>query len=132
MEALQQLQRHLPPWAFDAFRLCVWLVLLVVIFVPLERLWAQHPQKIFRRGFLTDLGYYFLNGLLPKLLLTLPLSAVAWTLHHSAPTASRRPNGADRLGRDPAVRDALRGGADRWRIRRVLGPSLDARDSRAM
>jgi sterol desaturase/sphingolipid hydroxylase (fatty acid hydroxylase superfamily) len=87
MEALQQLQRHLPPWAFDAFRLCVWLVLLVVIFVPLERLWAQHPQKIFRRGFLTDLGYYFLNGLLPKLLLTLPLSAVAWTLHHSVPSA---------------------------------------------
>src|ERR1035438_10411944 len=86
METLRQLQQHLPTIAFDAFRLCVWLVLLLVIFVPLEKLWAQHRQKVFRRGFLTDLGYYFLNGLLPKLLLTLPLSMIAWGVHHFAPS----------------------------------------------
>src|ERR1700689_2098394 len=86
MESLQQLQEHLPPLAFDTVRLCVWLALLVVVFVPLERLWGQH-QKVFRRGFLTDLGYYFLNNnLLPKLLLTLPLSAIAWGVHHFVPS----------------------------------------------
>src|ERR1035438_5910905 len=82
MEALQQLQPHLPPFAFDAFRLGVWLALLVVILVPQESLWAQHPHKVVRRGFLTDLGYYFLNSLLPKLLVTMPLSMIAWGLHH--------------------------------------------------
>ena len=87
MELIQQLQEHLPPLAFDTFRLGVWLVMLLVVFVPLEKLWARHPQKVFRKGFLTDLGYYFLNNLLPKLLLTLPLSAIAWGVHHFVPSA---------------------------------------------
>jgi hypothetical protein len=34
----------------SAFRLCVCLVLLAVIFVPLEHLFALHPEKIFRKG----------------------------------------------------------------------------------
>lgn len=39
-----------------------------LIFVPLERLAAIHPeQKIFRRGWGNDLIYFFLNGLLIKL-----------------------------------------------------------------
>jgi sterol desaturase/sphingolipid hydroxylase (fatty acid hydroxylase superfamily) len=82
METLRQLQQNLPPFALDIFRLCIWLVLLMVIFVPLERLCAQHPQKVFRKGFLTDLGYYFLNSLLPKFLLILPMSMVAGGLHY--------------------------------------------------
>lgn len=86
MEILRQLQQHLPPFAFDVFKLCIWLMLLMVVFVPLERVCARHPQKVFRKGFLTDLGYYFLNSLLPKLLLILPLSMIAWALHHFAPS----------------------------------------------
>jgi sterol desaturase/sphingolipid hydroxylase (fatty acid hydroxylase superfamily) len=58
----------------------------MAIFIPLERLCALHPQKIFRKEFLTDLGYYFLNSLLPKLLLILPLSIIAWGLHQSMPS----------------------------------------------
>lgn len=85
MEALRQLQQHLPPLAFDVIRLSIWLVLLVLIFVPLEKLYAQHRQKVFRKGFLTDLGYYFLNSLLPKLLLILPLSLIARVLHSLVP-----------------------------------------------
>lgn len=85
METLRQLQQHLPPLALDVFRLCIWLMLLMVIFVPLERLCARHPQKVFRKGFLTDLGYYFLNSLLPKFLLILPMSMVAGGLHYLAP-----------------------------------------------
>jgi len=76
------MQQYIPSFALDVFRLWIWLALLMVIFVPLERLCAQHRQKVFRRGFLVDLGYYFLNSLLPKLLLILPMSIVAWGVHY--------------------------------------------------
>lgn len=85
METLRQLQQHLPPFAFGVFKLCIWLLLLMVVFVPLERFFARHSQKVFRKAFLTDLAYYFINSLLPKLLLILPLSLIAWGLHFLAP-----------------------------------------------
>jgi sterol desaturase/sphingolipid hydroxylase (fatty acid hydroxylase superfamily) len=53
-----------------------------VIFVPLERLCALHRQEVFRKEFLTDLGYYFLNGILLRMLLVLPISVIVWTVHH--------------------------------------------------
>src|SRR5260370_10387460 len=37
-------------------------LLTLLIFVPVERLFAARPQKIFRRGVLTDLAFLFLNG----------------------------------------------------------------------
>lgn len=86
METLRQLQQHLPPFTLDVFKLCIWLLLLIVVFVPMERLCGLHVQKVFRRGFITDLGYYFLNGLLPKLLLAVPLSIVAMALHYLGPS----------------------------------------------
>ncbi len=70
----------------DALRLSVWLGLLLLIFVPLERLSPQHKQKVFRQEFLIDLLYYFLNSLLPKFLLVLPLSILAWAVHRLEPT----------------------------------------------
>ena len=85
METLRQLQQHLSPFALDVFRLFVWLLLLIVIFVPLERFCALHNQSVFRKGFLTDLSYYFLNSLLPKFLLILPLSIIAGALHYLVP-----------------------------------------------
>lgn len=85
METLRQLQQHLPPFALDVFKLCIWLLLLMVVFVPLERLCGLHPQKVFRKAFLTDLGYYFLNSLLTKLILILPLSMLAMALHNFVP-----------------------------------------------
>ena len=38
------------------------LLLTVLIFVPFERLFAARPQKIFRRGLLTDMAFLFING----------------------------------------------------------------------
>ena len=58
----------------------------MIIFVPLERFFAQHQQKVFRKEFLVDLGYYFLNSFLPKLLLILPMSIIAWGVHHLEPS----------------------------------------------
>lgn len=79
--------QQLPAIAIEFLRLCVWLLLLMVIFVPLERIWGLHPQKVFRKTFLTDLGYYFLSSLLPKVLLVLPMAAIGWTLHRIMPAA---------------------------------------------
>ena len=62
------LQLH--TFLISILRLSLWLAILVVIFVPLERLFAAHPQKIFRKGIGTDLGYYFLSSLLPALVLS--------------------------------------------------------------
>jgi sterol desaturase/sphingolipid hydroxylase (fatty acid hydroxylase superfamily) len=80
------MQQYLPSLALDVFRLCIWLVILSLVFIPVERLFAQQQQPIFRPGFLTDLGYYFLNGVLPKLLLILPISILAWGVHHFVPS----------------------------------------------
>jgi sterol desaturase/sphingolipid hydroxylase (fatty acid hydroxylase superfamily) len=71
--------------ALDFIRLCVWLLILMIVFVPLERLCALHPQKVFRKAFFTDLGYCFLSGLLPKLLLIPPMAMVAWVVHFLVP-----------------------------------------------
>jgi sterol desaturase/sphingolipid hydroxylase (fatty acid hydroxylase superfamily) len=71
-------QQHLLAFAISVARLCAWLVLVTLIFVPLERLFALHPQKFFRKGLAQDVGYYFINGLVPGLLLAVPLSLAAW------------------------------------------------------
>jgi sterol desaturase/sphingolipid hydroxylase (fatty acid hydroxylase superfamily) len=85
-DILEQIM-DLPPFVVEIIRLSVWLFLLLIIFVPLERLFALHPQKIFRKSVLTDLGYYFLNGLLPKALLVFPVAAIAWAMHRLVPGA---------------------------------------------
>jgi sterol desaturase/sphingolipid hydroxylase (fatty acid hydroxylase superfamily) len=53
--------------------------------VPLEQICALHPEKFFRKALAQDLGYYFLSGLVPALLLTVPLSLVAYGAHAVVP-----------------------------------------------
>lgn len=74
---------------FDHFilsiaRECAWLLLILVVFWPLERLFAVHRQKLFRKGLAQDIGYFFISGLIPPLLLAFPLFMVAvaayWTM----------------------------------------------------
>lgn len=69
----------------DIVRLCLWLAILTLVFVPLERLFALHPQPILRAEIGTDLGYYFLNGLVPAMLMSVPLGFVAWSVHRVIP-----------------------------------------------
>jgi sterol desaturase/sphingolipid hydroxylase (fatty acid hydroxylase superfamily) len=80
------MQQYLPSLALDIVRLCVWLGILAIVFIPLERLCAQQQQPVFRKEFFIDLGYYFLNSLLPKLLLILPMSIVAAAVHQLEPS----------------------------------------------
>jgi len=77
METLQRLQHHLLPFATDVLRLGIWLLLLMIVFVSLERLFAVHPQKVFRKSFPVDLGYYFLNGLVLAVILGPPVAVIA-------------------------------------------------------
>ena len=66
-------------------RLCAWLLLLALVFLPLERLFAVRPQKFFSKVLLQDLGYFFISGLVPGLLLAAPLSLVAFGAHAIVP-----------------------------------------------
>jgi sterol desaturase/sphingolipid hydroxylase (fatty acid hydroxylase superfamily) len=85
MFGLSQSQQYLSSIGVELLRLCIWLVLLVAALVPLERIWPVRTQRFLRKAFGTDLVYYFVNAIAPKLLLVLPLSAVAAVAHHFGP-----------------------------------------------
>jgi sterol desaturase/sphingolipid hydroxylase (fatty acid hydroxylase superfamily) len=59
-------------FALEVARLAAWFALLAAIFVPLERLFAERAQPLWRREALTDLAYYFFNGLTLTALLAVP------------------------------------------------------------
>src|SRR5208283_2860652 len=82
---LQLIGPHLHAFLISVVRLSLWLTILVVIFVPLEHLFAAHPQKVLRKGIGVDLVYYFLSGLVPALLLSAPVGLLAWAVHHVVP-----------------------------------------------
>ncbi len=73
--------------AIDIARLSLWLLLLAVLFVPLERLFAVRPATWWRPGTAADLGFYFLNSLLPGAVLALPLAVAAEAAHWAIPGA---------------------------------------------
>ncbi len=73
MEILRYLQTHLSPFQLNGVRLAIWLAILAVVFVPLERLFSLRRQKVARKGLPTDLAYYFLNNLLPGIALAYPV-----------------------------------------------------------
>src|ERR1700694_83855 len=63
------------------------LLLIVLVFVPFEQLLPLHAeQKIFRRGWLSDVIYVFLNGILIRfgllLVVVLSIAAFDWPILH--------------------------------------------------
>ena len=75
----------MPAYVVEVIRLAVWLALLAAIFVPLERLFAVERQRIFRKQFVVDLGYFFLNGLVPSAIAAVTLAIIAVTTHRFVP-----------------------------------------------
>lgn len=80
----------LDPRQFDAlllsvFRLFIWLLLLAVVFLPLEQLFALHRRRIFCKNLTSDIGFYLISGLVPGLLLSVPLALVAVGAHRVVP-----------------------------------------------
>lgn len=76
---------HLLAILMSAARILAWLVLISLLFVPLERLFPLHPQKLFRRSLVQDLEYYLVSSLIPGLLLATPLALAAWAAHLLVP-----------------------------------------------
>jgi sterol desaturase/sphingolipid hydroxylase (fatty acid hydroxylase superfamily) len=85
MEILASLPPSVRHFLVDMLRLSIRFFLLAIIFIPLERIFAERKQKLFRRGLVTDIGYYILNSLLPQSLLVVPLAALAWAMHAMVP-----------------------------------------------
>ena len=53
--------------------------------MPLEQLFAVRRRQASRKPILGDLGFYFLSGLIPHLLLAVPLSLAAYVAYHFVP-----------------------------------------------
>src|SRR5215469_16060039 len=77
--------QHLQAFLISVLRLAAWLLLLAVVFLPLERLFALHRQKIICKSLPSDIGFYFISGLVPALLLTPLLTLVAVGAHAVIP-----------------------------------------------
>ena len=86
MPEFLQLHPQLLSLILSVARLSLWLVILAVIFLPLELLFAVRPGKFLRKSLLGDLGYYFLSGLVPNLLLALPMGLVAYAAYYLVPS----------------------------------------------
>jgi sterol desaturase/sphingolipid hydroxylase (fatty acid hydroxylase superfamily) len=81
MTDFHHLALHLKHFAVDVVRLSIWLVLLVSFFAPIEQLFSLHPAKIWRKQVGVDLAWYFINSLLPGMIIAVPLAFLARALH---------------------------------------------------
>lgn len=79
-------QRHLVSFAGQLVNLSFWLVMALIVFVPLERIFGNRSQRVLRGSFGADVFYYFLNGILPKLLMILPLTVLSAGAHRVVPS----------------------------------------------
>ncbi len=75
----------LPPFLVSVIKLGLWLFALSLIFITVERLWSLRAQKIGRKDVLADVFYYFLNNLLPGIVLAFPLALMAVAVHRLLP-----------------------------------------------
>src|SRR5579859_8134174 len=79
--------QHLYGLLLQALRMGIWLVLLTAVFAPLEHFFAVRPSKFFYKGWLTNLGWYFVGNLVPTFLLGPPSALIAAGIHAVLPTA---------------------------------------------
>lgn len=76
---------QIKPFAIDVARLSLWFAILAIVFVPVERMVALHPTKVFRTEIWSDIGYYFGNSLAPNAMLVLPSALLARAVHSLLP-----------------------------------------------
>lgn len=80
-------QLNAAAWLMPLVRSCVSLALIIAIFVPLEHFFAVRPARRFAKGWTTNLGWYFLNGLTAVFILGPPSALVAAGIHAMLPAA---------------------------------------------
>lgn len=76
----------LQQFLLDFARLTLWLGILAAVFVPMERFFGN-PERGPKSALAGEIGYYFLNNLLPAMLLAAPLALVAATARQLLPGA---------------------------------------------
>lgn len=64
---------------------CLWLAVLCMIFVPLERCFAIQPNQLLRKGVGIDLAYFFLNSVFTALVMSVPVGVLAWLSRSAMP-----------------------------------------------
>lgn len=69
----------------DLFRMAAWLAIIAIVFVPLEHWFSVEPHRMLRKQVGVDLCYYFLNSLLPAIILSVPASLLGWVTLHALP-----------------------------------------------
>jgi sterol desaturase/sphingolipid hydroxylase (fatty acid hydroxylase superfamily) len=69
---------HLYGYLLELARACVWLLILSLVFVPLEMLFPLHKERTFRATTLSDLAFYFVSTFLPSVVLLIPLTVAAY------------------------------------------------------
>ena len=94
---------HALKFAIDIGRQATWLVLLVALFVPFERLLELRPIKLWRKQVGVDLAWYFINSVVPAAILAIPLTFLARLL-----------DGLNPWGSIPPLRHGRSGSNYRW------------------
>jgi sterol desaturase/sphingolipid hydroxylase (fatty acid hydroxylase superfamily) len=61
------------------------LAVMLLVFGPLEQLFAVRRQRFFYPGWAGNLAWYFVNAIIPALLLVPPAAAIGWAVHTMLP-----------------------------------------------
>jgi sterol desaturase/sphingolipid hydroxylase (fatty acid hydroxylase superfamily) len=83
MQSLAGLHHHVMVIAHQVTRISLWLALMTVIFAPLEHFFSVRRAKFFRKGWATDLGWYFVNSVLTPIFLLAPTLGFAVAIVHA-------------------------------------------------
>ena len=78
---------HLLMYLGQVAAACVSLALMIVVLVPLEYFFAVRKAPVFYKGWTTNLGWYFLNGVIATILLGPPSLLIAWVIHAAVPAS---------------------------------------------
>ena len=90
---------QLATYLTQVLRACVLLALLLAVFVPLEHYFSVRPAAFLQKGWLVNLGWYFINSLTPIFLLGPPAVLLAWMVHAVCRQALPAPPPIFRFGR---------------------------------
>jgi sterol desaturase/sphingolipid hydroxylase (fatty acid hydroxylase superfamily) len=78
---------QLATYLTQVLRACGLLAFLLAVFVPLEHYFSVRPAAFLQRGWLVNLGWYFINSLTPIFLLGPPVALLAWMVHAILPAS---------------------------------------------
>jgi sterol desaturase/sphingolipid hydroxylase (fatty acid hydroxylase superfamily) len=68
---------NLPAWAVEFLRLTLWLGLLAAVFAPLEGLFALHRRAWRVKELPADIGFFYVNAVIPLMVLAPPLALLS-------------------------------------------------------